>query len=1105
MNWWSQLSLRSPAAQELKKSFAAGRCLLFEELWDCPKAFLATMAQWVTKKRVLIVVSSLQEESRLYQDLTYFSNVPVWEFPAWETLPNEGVAPSPDIVGARMEVLRALSGNQEAIVLANLQSCLQKLLPKTELDGLYLKIQVGEELSLTLLIEQLLAMGYERKMMACDKGEIAVRGGLIDVFPVSSPDPYRIVFCDDLIESIRTYDPMGQKSIAAIDKIEITLAHEWQRMQQEEHSATLLDYLGPDTLVVFDSLLALEDRYASLVALIGKKNRFFSSLEDFWTAIDPLQKMYWSESPLEELGPVHVESSSRGTGKRFAQTISTEICGRPLHADRVFLPITTTVETLIPARDEETEINSEVLLNGLKDSQMDPWEVHFLVASQPEEEHLKAQIEKAQVEHSYNIHRGYLSSGMAWVDSQQLLISMTDLTNRHRIRRQKMRSTQHTARVECSEYHHGDYVVHYTNGIGRFVGVEKKQNHLGQETEFFAIEYSGQAKLYVPMNQAYLVNKYVGGSGETSVALHTLGSTRWKNTREKTEESIQRYARELLDIYARRHVQGGFAYPADTAAMMAFEQEFPFDETDDQLLAIQAIKNDMMQPRAMDRVICGDVGYGKTEVAMRAAFKAAAEGKKQVAILVPTTVLATQHYETFCERALGFPLRIALLSRTLTPKKTNEVLKAIKEGTVDIVIGTHRLLSYDVHFKDLGLLIIDEEQRFGVKAKEHLKKMKVGVDCLTLSATPIPRTLYMSMVGVRDMSIIGTPPHDRLPVQSILAQPSNEILRNALLRELARDGQAFIIHNRVETIYEYASSIQKLVPQARIVVGHGQMDPEEVEQIFHTFKLGKADILIATTIVENGIDIPNANTILIDRADRFGLSALYQLRGRVGRWNRRAYAYFLVPHLGTLSEISRARLEALLKSGAYGGGMEIAKLDLEHRGPGGILEEEQSGHMSAIGLYHYLRMLTRTIEALKGEVPAMLSEPKIELPCDARLPENYVNDVVLRMELYQRFGECVTWAQIEEIWKEMQDRYGPPPKEASWLYYSTRLRIEAGQKGITLVKWEHNTLTFERQIAKRVMSEKCAFKAIHEPVEIETKILPRMRQWLMEQSAPKRP
>lgn len=1100
MNWWSQLSLRSPAVQELKQTLQAGRSVLFEELWDCPKAFIATLAQEVTHKRILLVMSSLQEESRIYQDLTYFSNVPVWEFPAWETLPSEGVAPSPDIVGARMEVLRALSGTENVIVLANLQSCLQKLLPKQELEGLYLKIQVGEELSLTLLIEQLLAMGYERKVMACDKGELAVRGGLIDLFPVSSTDPYRIVFCGDVIESIRTYDPVGQKSIAAVDRIEITLAHEWQRMQKEEQSATLLDYLGPNTIVIFDGLLALEDRYAALVSLIGKKNRFFSSLEEFWAAVEPLQKMYWSERPLEELGPVHQETSSRQRRekKQLAQSISTEICGRPLHADRIFLPMTTPSDVLVPTSDAEV-VSGEVLLNGLKDPQIDAWEVHFLASNESEEQHLKAQIEKAEIEHSYNVHRGYLSSGMAWVDSQQVLIPMADLTHRHRIRRQKMRSTQHTAKVECSEYHHGDYVVHYSNGIGRFVGVEKKQNHLGQETEFFAIEYAGQAKLYVPMTQAYLVNKYIGGNGETTVGLHTLGSSRWKNTRERTEESIQRYARELLDIYARRHVQGGVAFPPDGPQMMAFEQEFPFEETDDQLAAIQAIKDDMMQSRAMDRVLCGDVGYGKTEVAMRAAFKAAVEGKKQVAILVPTTVLATQHYETFCERAMGFPVRIALLSRTQTPKKMNEVLKQIREGEVDIVIGTHRLLSYDVHFKDLGLLIIDEEQRFGVKAKEHLKKMKVGVDCLTLSATPIPRTLYMSMVGVRDMSIIKTPPHDRLPVQSILAEPTNEIIRNALLRELARDGQVFIIHNRVETIYEYASFIQKLVPQARIVVGHGQMDPEAVEEMFHAFKSGKADILVATTIIENGIDIPNANTILIDRADRFGLSALYQLRGRVGRWNRRSYTYFLVPHLASLSEVSRSRLEALLKAGTYGGGMEIAKLDLEHRGPGGILEEDQSGHMSAIGFYHYLRMLTRTVEALKGEVPPMLSEPKIELPCDARLPEYYVNDVSLRMELYQRFGDCVTWPQLEEIWKEMKDRYGEPPVEAAWLYYSTKLRIEAGQRGITLVKWEHNTLSFERQVAKKTSTEKCAFRGVSEPHEIETKILPRMRQWLMQQ------
>lgn len=611
---------------------------------------------------------------------------------------------------------------------------------------------------------------------------------------------------------------------------------------------------------------------------------------------------------------------------------------------------------------------------------------------------------------------------------------------------------------------------------------------MGIESEFLLIEYADDAKLYVPMNQAHLISKYIGSS-EILPKMHTLGSNRWKKTREATERAILGYAADLLQLYAKREMIGGIIYPSDTPDMNAFEDEFPFTETEDQLLAIASIKEDMCSKKAMDRLVCGDVGYGKTEVAMRAAFKAAGEGGKQVAVLVPTTVLAMQHFDNFVDRMRNFPLNIAVLSRFQSAKQIREALAGIAAGTVDIVIGTHRIISGDVAFKNLGLVIIDEEQRFGVKAKEHLKKLKTGVDTLTLSATPIPRTLYMSLIGARDLSVINTPPQDRLPIKTVITEPSDAILKTALLRELTRDGQAYVIHNRVETIYGMADRIKKLLPQSRIGVAHGQMHADEIDQVFHAFKSGNIDILVATSIIENGIDIPNANTILIDRADHFGLADLYQLRGRVGRWNRRSYAYFLIPRQHALPEITRKRLQALAESSGYGGGMKLAMRDLEIRGAGDILGTEQSGHVAQIGFHLYCKLLKRTIKSLEGKAPSILSETKIDFPFDARLPENYINEVSLRMEIYQRLGEAMAWEEVDEIATELRDRFGPLPPPALWLIHITRIRVFASLRGFTLLKMEKVSLTTERKEGNNTITNKSLFNKIQSPQELEDKVI----------------
>lgn len=1087
---------QSERFQALEKALQNADSLLIEELWNAPKALIAAFVQQATGKNILILTGASQEETRLFHDFSFFTHRPIVDFPSWETLPSENIAPSPDIVGERYKVLQEVLLNKEPhIIISGLQACLQNLIHPSLFQNLHLSLKRGETHPFNNLIQKLIKMGYQRKTIASDKGEFAIRGGIIDIFPVSSPDPFRLEFWADDLESIRIYDPIGQKSIKQIETIEILPAQELELLAQHTEQASILDYLGPETYIIFDDIVALEDRYASLMSH-GGKGKAFSSIDAFMDKINPLQKMLWSPKAIDELSTVqYKDKAARGlySDQTIFHTLSFEMFNRNWDVKRWRHPFVPLPNYLIP---EETEVNGDQLLVHLIALPKEETELHFLCASEFEESNLHKKIVGSEISLPKNTqyHIGYLSSGFALQDQPLVVFPLTELTHRYKIRRQKQRSTYHTSPIETYELVPGDMVVHINNGIGRYIGLEKKPNHQGIVSEFFTIEYAENSKLFVPLNQSYLLTKYIGSHEETP-RLHTLGSGKWKKTKEHTEKAILGYASDLLKMYAQRSIHKGHAYPIDSPDLLEFEEEFAFVETEDQLDAIAKIKQDMIAEKSMDRLICGDVGYGKTEVAMRAAFKAAVDGRKQVAVLVPTTVLAMQHYETFIDRMNNFPLNVGVLSRFRSSKQIKETLVGIANGTIDIVIGTHRIISEDVKFKDLGLVIIDEEQRFGVKAKEHLKKIKMGVDCLTLSATPIPRTLYMSLIGARDMSVINTPPQDRLPIKTIITEPSDEILKNALLRELSRDGQVFVIHNRVESIFSVASHIKKLLPQARVIVAHGQMDNDEIDSAFHAFKSGEADILVATTIVENGIDIPNANTILIDKADKFGLATLYQLRGRVGRWNRRAYAYFLVPNLKTLPEISRKRLNALAESGGYGGGMKVAMRDLEIRGAGDILGIEQSGHVNSIGFHLYCKLLKRTIKTLQGEVPSVISDAKIELPVDARLPEEYVNETSLRMEIYQRFGEALSWEEVDAIWEEVQDRFGAPPEPALWLYHVTRIRVFASLKGFNLIKQDKLALIIEKNKGKEAMvTRRLLMPKAKSPKELEQKIIAELER-----------
>jgi transcription-repair coupling factor (superfamily II helicase) len=972
--------------------------------------------------------------------------------PALDVLPGQKLSPHREIKEERAIGLWRMTSGKAPITIAPIGSALLRIHGGGHYKTLAVELRTGEELPLETIEAHLKSIGYERREPVEMTGEYSIRGGILDVFPADNSRPLRIEFFGDEIESIRRFDVDSQRSVMKLSEAQVLPLTEQPRNGPEypgwEFDAalekpreySLLDLI-PDSLVVLDEPEQIR----------GASERLWKRLDAHPDATELNQANFFAwealENRAEALHPVvfreldlNAEAPHIATRPSLAFHGSMQVA---VAETKTMVEQGYRVAYFAPTNGE-----LERLADILRE-----YSIPFQLGLAPNEAASPYLAERAYlagpVANTYLI-KGSVRRGVIFPDSHIAFIGSEDLFDpSDLVARPGITKGQLTAfAADLADLKPGDFVVHATHGVGKFLGI-REITQGEQKGDFMLLEYAGESKLYVPLTRMDLVEKY-RGAGESGPPLDKLGGATWTQRKTKVKAKMRDMADELLKLYAQRKAASGFAFSRDSNWQREFEDAFEFAATKDQLSAVKDIKRDMESHQPMDRLLCGDVGFGKTEVAMRAAFKALGDGK-QVAVLAPTTVLAFQHYETFKRRFAAFPARIEMLSRFRSKKELTQVVEDIAAGKVDIAVGTHRLLSKDVEFKDVGLLIVDEEQRFGVRHKERLKQLRQDVDVLTMSATPIPRTLHMSMLGIRDMSVIETPPKDRIAIHTVVAHFDPDLIRTAIEQELSRGGQVYFVHNRVDSIFMRAAAIQELVPNARIGVGHGQMGEDELERVLLGFMRHEYDVFVCTTIVENGLDIPLANTIIIENAERYGLSELYQLRGRVGRSNRRAYAYLLVPADTELSEVARKRLAALREFSDLGAGFKIAALDLELRGAGNLLGGEQHGHIAAVGFDTYLRLLDEAVHELKGEEVPLEVHSALNLGLDIRIPAQYISDENQRLRAYKRVADAKNAEEAEKVRGELADRYGPLPPAVETLIEFARLKTHAERIGIEAV------------------------------------------------------
>lgn len=1054
---------------------------------------------------LLIITSRADNAKSIAQDAALiFPGRAVEFFPARELLPIETFARSREIVSQRVGTLNKLLKSEAKCVVTTAEALSRRLSSPDDFEKMFVRLEIGQTLNRDIILGRLVQMGYERVDVVEIPGQFAVRGGILDVFGVNSLQPVRIEFFGDDIDTLRTFDPNTQRSRDNILKVMFPPAVEfslnpgdprWQEGTKslEVDLAAARKKLGSKGSTV--SLSNLEEKISQTVAVTESEVSahhleqylpYF--VEDTITLID-----YFREPPLIIIDePEHLRQTALERDKDFHGVFSGLLEeGKALpRQEEIFLGYdqlkelkdgSTRVQFSLLPKSFEGEKAAAVSMSGrelppyqgkfpLLVAQIREWRrqkyaVIIMTSSKERGERLKdglwdnkieavisPEIRVAPEQGQVVITFGQPSSGFELPEARLVLVSDKEIFGRSKLRQPRKQYDQGLRITDFSEIKPGDYVVHVQHGIGKYLGVINLDVQ-GIRKDYLHIQYFGQDKLYVPTDSVHLISKYIGAEGHKP-KLHKLGSSDWAKSKTKVRESVREMAKELINLYAARETVKGFAFSPDTAWQAEFEDVFPFTETADQLNSISQVKADMEKNKPMDRLLVGDVGYGKTEVALRGAFKALMDNK-QVAVLVPTTVLAQQHMRTFCERFKGIPARIEVLSRLKSAAEQKKIVEKLADGSVDIVIGTHRLLSKDVSFNNLGLLIIDEEQRFGVAHKERLKKMRQNVDVLTLTATPIPRTLHMALAGARDMSVINTPPENRYPVQTYVVEYSKELVAEALRRELDRGGQVFYVHNVVNGLERVAANLRKMLPEGRIAVAHGQMPEKQLDRVMVDFVEGNIDVLVCTTIVENGLDIGNVNTLIVENADRFGLSQLYQLRGRVGRSNRIAYAYFTYDSRRILGEVAEKRLNAIREFTEFGSGFKLAMRDLEIRGAGNLLGAEQHGHMLDVGFDLYCQLLESAVRALKGqpEPPTEAApEVEIEMNISAFVADSYIREPALKLDVYHRLRDINDETELSDFQGELEDRFGALPIEVQNLFLMVRMRINAKSVDVKSVK-----------------------------------------------------
>lgn len=1052
---------------------------------------MAALIQARPKTPFLIITPDTASAQRLESELRFFSDDAerIQNFPDWEVLPYDTFSPHRDIVSTRLRVLRRLQTHHPDVLVVPINTLMQRLPPVDFVAVQALKLSVGQRIDREKFRMQLHRSGYRAVETVIEPGEYTFRGALIDLYPTGSASPLRIDLFDDEIDTLRRFDPETQRSQDTLDDIELLPAHEYPLTPEAislfrenfetlfdvdprqvplyldalegipspgleqylplffEQTSTLFDHIDERVEVmmlpqVFDAAQqhwkSIQTRYENIgvdpTRPLLAPTRAFVPVEELFAHINGVPRVQWVDEPhkheslFDARALPDISLDSRGT--------------HPLHRLDDFLKRDTTKETrvLLVAESRGRQEALEERLGALS---------RELVAQPSWSAFMQSKATRG-------ITHGALDRGL-WLPNQKLIV-ITESELFGELVRQTRRQQQHRATDDnelavrhLSELRPGAPVVHRAHGVGRYLGLESI-NAGGQHAEFLALEYADGAKLYVPVDSLSMISRYSGASDDAA-PLHKLGNDQWEKARRKAAERVRDTAAELLDVYARREAREGFACPSPDEAYLRFAAAFPFEETPDQRVAIHAVIQDMTAPQPMDRVVCGDVGFGKTEVAMRAAFLAVNAGR-QVAVLVPTTLLAQQHYDNFRDRFADTAVNIEILSRFKTGKGQSKALERITDGKADIVIGTHKLLGREIEFANLGLVIIDEEHRFGVAQKERLKTMRAEVDILTLTATPIPRTLSMAMSGMRDLSIIATPPARRLSVKTFVQQRNDAVLKEAILREVLRGGQVYFLHNEVKSIEATADKVRELVPEARVGVAHGQLAERQLERVMSDFYHKRFNVLVCSTIIETGIDVPSANTIVIERADKFGLAQLHQLRGRVGRSHHQAYAYLLTPPPKQITSDAKKRLEAITQSEDLGAGFNLASHDLEIRGAGELLGEEQSGQIETIGYGLYMEMLDRAVQAIRaGKTPnieAPMSEGvEINLGLPALIPDDYLSDVQQRLVMYKRISNADTQEALRELQVEMIDRFGLLPDPVKYLFRQAELRQRVERLGIT--------------------------------------------------------